>query len=148
MKEIKTFEERKKELLKKGKEKGVITYEELAESLKGLELDALTPERTREIFAEELQAYIDNGAYIEEVKSNYLYRKIRDEVDKYINTIVNDVYSDLIDKVDVQEPDMMKLVREGKTYIPTENICNVNADIKEIVGKYFEQKVRKQKNEK
>ncbi|MBQ9013327.1 MAG: RNA polymerase sigma factor RpoD [Bacilli bacterium] len=40
MKEIKTFEERKKELLKKGKEKGVLTYEELAESLKGLELDA------------------------------------------------------------------------------------------------------------
>ena len=40
MKEIKTFEERKEELLKKGKEKGVLTYEELAESLKGLELDA------------------------------------------------------------------------------------------------------------
>ncbi len=40
MKEIKTFEQRKEELLKKGKEKGVLTYEELAESLKGLELDA------------------------------------------------------------------------------------------------------------
>ena len=40
MKEIKTFEERKNELLKKGKEKGVLTYEELAESLKGLDLDA------------------------------------------------------------------------------------------------------------
>ena len=38
--EIKTFEERKKELVKKGKEKGVITYEELANSLKGLDLDA------------------------------------------------------------------------------------------------------------
>ena len=40
MKEIKTFEQRKEELLKKGKETGVLTYEELAESLKGLELDA------------------------------------------------------------------------------------------------------------
>ena len=38
--EIKTFEERKQELVKKGKEKGSITYEELANSLKGLELDA------------------------------------------------------------------------------------------------------------
>ena len=38
--EIKTFEERKKELVKKGKEKGIITYEELANSLKGLDLDA------------------------------------------------------------------------------------------------------------
>ncbi len=38
--EIKTFEERKTELVKKGKEKGFITYEELASSLKGLDLDA------------------------------------------------------------------------------------------------------------
>ncbi len=36
--EIKTFEQRKEELLKKGKEKGTLTYEELANSLKGLEL--------------------------------------------------------------------------------------------------------------
>ena len=38
--EIKTFEERKKELVKKGKEKGLITFEELAKALKGLDLDA------------------------------------------------------------------------------------------------------------
>ncbi len=39
MKVIKTFEERKEELLKLGKEKGVITFEQLAESLKGLDVD-------------------------------------------------------------------------------------------------------------
>ena len=38
--EIKTFEERKKDLINLGKKKGSITYEELAENLKGLELDA------------------------------------------------------------------------------------------------------------
>ena len=38
--EIKTFEQRKEELVKKGKENGFITYEELANALKGLELDA------------------------------------------------------------------------------------------------------------
>lgn len=38
--EIKTFEQRKEELVKKGKESGFITYEELANALKGLELDA------------------------------------------------------------------------------------------------------------
>lgn len=38
--EIKTFDERKVELVKLGKEKGFITYEELANSLKGLDLDA------------------------------------------------------------------------------------------------------------
>ncbi len=40
MQEIKGFEERKEELVKKGKDKGYITYDELANSLKGLELDA------------------------------------------------------------------------------------------------------------
>ena len=37
--EIKTFEDRKMELVKIGKEKGFITYEDLANKLKGLELD-------------------------------------------------------------------------------------------------------------
>ena len=40
MNEIKTFKERKEELVKKGKENGYITYEQLADALKGLELDA------------------------------------------------------------------------------------------------------------
>jgi len=39
VKEIKTFEDRKAELIKKGKEKGKITYEELATTLKGLDVD-------------------------------------------------------------------------------------------------------------
>ena len=38
--EIKSFDERKIELVKKGKEKGYITYEDLAAALKGLDLDA------------------------------------------------------------------------------------------------------------
>ena len=38
--EMKTFDQRKQELITLGKKKGSITYEELAEKLKGLELDA------------------------------------------------------------------------------------------------------------
>ena len=38
--EIKTYEERKKELIKKGTETGYITYEQLAAALKGLDLDS------------------------------------------------------------------------------------------------------------
>ena len=40
MNEIKPFEERKEELLKKGKEKGFLTFEELAAALKGLDMDS------------------------------------------------------------------------------------------------------------
>ena len=38
--EIKTFDERKEALLVKGKERGFITYEELANELKGLDVDS------------------------------------------------------------------------------------------------------------
>lgn len=38
--EIKSFEQRKEELVKAGKTKGYITYEEIANALKGLDLDA------------------------------------------------------------------------------------------------------------
>ena len=39
---IKTLDEREKDLIKIGKEKGYVTYEQLAESLKGLEVDSDT----------------------------------------------------------------------------------------------------------
>ncbi len=42
MNEIKTYEERKNDLLIKGKEKGYITFEQLADELKGLEMDGDT----------------------------------------------------------------------------------------------------------
>ena len=38
--EIKTMDERKEKLLKLGKKQGFITYEQLAEELKGLDVDS------------------------------------------------------------------------------------------------------------
>ena len=40
--EIKTIEDRKKSLIKKGTANGYVTYEEMAEELKGLEVDSDT----------------------------------------------------------------------------------------------------------
>ena len=50
--EIKTFDARKNELVKIGKEKGFITYEELANSLKGLDLDADSLDELYNVFNE------------------------------------------------------------------------------------------------
>ena len=52
MSEIKSFDERKTELVKKGKEQGFITYEELANSLKGLDLDADSLDELYNLFNE------------------------------------------------------------------------------------------------
>ena len=59
--EIKTFEERKKELVKKGIEKGFITYEELASSLKGLDLDADSLDELYNAFNENNIAVVSEG---------------------------------------------------------------------------------------
>ena len=59
--EIKTFEERKKELVARGKEKGFITYEELAASLKGLDLDADSLDDLYNAFNENNIAIISEG---------------------------------------------------------------------------------------
>lgn len=50
---IKTFEERKEELLSMGKLKGFITYEQIAESLKGIEPDADSLEELHNLLYEE-----------------------------------------------------------------------------------------------
>lgn len=52
MNEIKTFEERKKALVKKGKENGYITFEELANELKGLEMDTESLDELYNLFVE------------------------------------------------------------------------------------------------
>jgi RNA polymerase primary sigma factor len=52
MGEIKTFEERKKALIAMGKEKGYITFEELADELKGLDMDSDTLDELYNIFNE------------------------------------------------------------------------------------------------
>lgn len=52
MKEIKTFDERKKELIRAGKEKGYITFEELAKELKGLDMDSDSLDELYNIFQE------------------------------------------------------------------------------------------------
>ena len=64
--EIKSFEERKKELVKQGKEKGYITYEELASALKGLDLDADSLDDLYNAFNENNIAIVSESDYGDE----------------------------------------------------------------------------------
>ena len=71
--EIKTFEERKLELVKIGKEKGFITYEELANALKGLDLDADALDDLYNLFNE------NNIAIVSEEDIEAAINKVLDE---------------------------------------------------------------------
>ncbi len=101
MKEIKTFEQRKEELLKKGKEKGVLTYEELAESLKGLELDA-------DSLDELYNAFHDNN--IEIISENFEDEDDSDDDDDEIS--IEDVA--LPKNASINDPVRMYLKEIGK----------------------------------
>lgn len=101
MKEIKTFEQRKEELLKKGKEKGVLTYEELAENLKGLELDA-------DSLDELYNAFHDNN--IEIISENFEDEEDNDEAGEEIS--IEDVA--LPKNASINDPVRMYLKEIGK----------------------------------
>ncbi len=101
MKEIKTFEQRKEELLKKGKEKGVLTYEELAENLKGLELDA-------DSLDELYNAFHDNN--IEIISENFEDEEDNDDTGEEIS--IEDVA--LPKNASINDPVRMYLKEIGK----------------------------------
>ena len=59
--EIKTFDERKKELIKIGKKNGFITYEELANHLKGLDLSGEDLDELYNLFSENNIKVVENA---------------------------------------------------------------------------------------
>lgn len=84
--EIKTFDERKVELVKKGKEKGFITYEELAAALKGLDLDADALDDLYNLFNENNIAIVSEEDNDEESGDKLLL----DDSDLTKNLTIND----------------------------------------------------------
>ena len=103
--EIKTFDERKEALLVKGKEKGFITYEELANELKGLDVDSdslddlynLLVDNNIEVKAEQDQEDDDDGgvdllddlALTKDIKINDPVRMYLKEIGR-INLLTSD----------------------------------------------------------
>ena len=74
MREIKSFEERKEELVKLGKESGFMTYEQLANVLKGLELDSDSLDELYNVFSE------NNIAVVSEEDANKGGESKQDEI--------------------------------------------------------------------
>lgn len=92
--EIKTFDERKNDLVKLGKDQGWITYEQLAEALKGLDLDSDSLDELYNLFNENNIPIVseedDDNSTVKEVLDDNLLTKdltINDRVRMYLKEI-------------------------------------------------------------
>ena len=106
---------------------------------KGLELDALTPDRIRQIFTDNLRDYIDSRQYYEHGKQVYLFSKIRNELDVYVDSIANEVYDKLKDSVKAKENNGLDYLEKGYNYIPYGEVYSVDSrTVSDCVKQYFE----------
>lgn len=141
--EIKTIEERKEKLLAIGKEKGFITYEQLAEELKGLDVDSDTLDDLYNTFVEnKIDVVAENGEEAEEdgglidVEDLTLSKdiKINDPVRMYLKEIgrINLLTSD-------EEFEYAKLAEQGdenaKRMLAESNLRLVVSIAKRYVGR-------------
>jgi hypothetical protein len=109
---------------------------------KGLELDALSQERMREIFATSLKNYIDTADYVEECKRVYLNNKVYDAIRPYVDKIVDELVEYKKDDVGIKDFDILDYAKQGYNYLPSSEVCYIDNDnINDLVSKYFEKAV-------
>ncbi len=105
VKEIKTFDERKDELLEKGKKEGFITFEDLAGALKGLDIDSDALDELYNLFVENGIAVVSND---NESGEDGKQSKIKEEE----VVVLND--EELTKDVNINDPVRMYLKEIGR----------------------------------
>lgn len=106
---------------------------------KGLELDALPPDRIRGIFIDNIRPYINPDKYSEFVKESYLKKLVLDTISEKVNQIAADVISSHLNDVKLSDFDMWELAQRGDTSIPINEICSTNKarEIENKVSEWF-----------
>ena len=124
--EIKTFEDRKKELVAAGKEKGFITYEELANSLQGFDLESDSLDELYTLFNE------NNIAVVSEDESDS-----NGSVDKLLlddNTLTKDLTINDPVRMYLKEIGQIKLLQLDEELELAERISQGDNQAKDILA--------------
>lgn len=95
---------------------------------KGLELDALSPDRVRTIFASSLKSYLDPGQYSKFVKKSYIRLRVLQSIQNRIDGIVDAVTGLELDNIELFNFDVFELAADGHDSIPINSLCSGNRD--------------------
>jgi hypothetical protein len=92
--------------------------------MKGLELDALSSKQIRDIFATNIEQYIDRDVYIEFIKRAYVKMKFLEQLKPAMDAMFTKYLKDIEDIIVVDSAmDILGLARTGYSYIPVSNYC-------------------------
>lgn len=106
---------------------------------KGLELDALPPERIRSIFASSLKKYVKTDQYSTFVKKSYIRKQVLESLQHKMNDIVDGAIHQEIGQIELYDFDIFELAEQGRRTIPIDRLCSANRDqaIHEIAFSYM-----------
>lgn len=124
-----------KEILRKEGEGG-LSAERLREISKGIELDALPPERIRELFVTSLRKHVDPEIYSDVMKKSLIKKKILENVQPHVKKIINEISPRLSARVNF---DIFDAAISGQRNLPVDQgeCDNDDEEIKKMVRAYF-----------
>lgn len=104
---------------------------------KGLELDAFSPEKIRNIFVTSLKKIINPNVYGAFLKRSFTKYSILKALEPRIKKIVDDILKKEID-VSIKDIDLFELAKMGLNYIPVDKLGIIDEKkIEKLVLSYF-----------
>ncbi|RLF39778.1 MAG: hypothetical protein DRN12_06495 [Thermoplasmata archaeon] len=95
----------------------------------GLELDALPPDRIREIFvSSSLKKYIDTDVYREFVKKSYIKKVVLEYLEDKVDSLTNAVIERELVNVKLVDFNIFDLAIDGYSYLPVKKLCLTDRD--------------------
>jgi hypothetical protein len=108
---------------------------------KGLELDALTPDRIRQLFVTCIKKYIDPAAYQANdfIRKAYLRGLLLESIKPKIESMAEEITARELNSISLKEFDLFELAAEGFSSFPIDQLCYTSRQeaIKEQALSYF-----------
>ncbi|MBF0258628.1 MAG: hypothetical protein HQK62_07290 [Desulfamplus sp.] len=95
---------------------------------KGLELDALSPDKIRSIFAASLKKYVETEQYSTFIKHAYVRKQVLESALNKINSIVDEAIKRESGAIEIYDFDIFEMAKEGHNTVPVSSLCSGNRD--------------------